>query len=73
MSRWLGELYEINGKFGIWNKILRKAKKAFFWEEVGRRALVIKDLNKKRVALKNRIAEETGRGFKDIKMNHALE
>jgi len=42
-------------------------------EEVGRRAIMIRDLNKKRVALRNKIIEETGIGFKDVKVNHASE
>ena len=42
-------------------------------EEVGRRAILIRNLNRERVALKNKIIEETGIGFKDVKVNHASE
>ena len=39
-------------------------------EEVGRRALQIRDLNKERIALKNALNEPTGEIFKDAKVNH---
>jgi hypothetical protein len=42
-------------------------------EEVGKRALMVRDLNRQRIALKAEIVEATGRGFKDIKINHASE
>ncbi|MBN1363895.1 MAG: hypothetical protein JW976_03730 [Syntrophaceae bacterium] len=41
--------------------------------EVGRRAIQIRDWNKKRVALKNEINLKTGEGFQDIKQNHSSE
>ena len=40
-------------------------------EEVGRRAIEIRDINKKRVDLKNFINRTIGEGFQDIKKNHA--
>lgn len=42
-------------------------------EEMGRRSLLVRDWNKKRVAIKNEIVERSGEGFKDIKVNHASE
>lgn len=41
--------------------------------EVGRRAIQIRDWNRKRVALKNEINLKTGEGFQDIKQNHCSE
>jgi hypothetical protein len=41
--------------------------------EVGRRAIQIRDWNKKRVALKNEINMKTGEGFQDIKKDHGSE
>jgi hypothetical protein len=41
--------------------------------EVGRRAIQIRDWNKKRVALKNEINLKTGEGFQDIKKDHGSE
>jgi len=42
-------------------------------EEMGRRSLVVRDWNKKRVVIKNKIVDASGEGFKDIKVNHASE
>jgi hypothetical protein len=39
-------------------------------EEVGRRALGIRNINKFRIRIKNEIVEKTNKGFKDIKVNH---
>lgn len=41
-------------------------------EEVGCRALEIRDLNAKRIAIKNRIAEKAG-GSKEVKYDHASQ
>lgn len=71
---WLERLYEINS--GIWDlefDIRRGKEGELGLEEIGRRAIKIRELNKQRISLKNKIAEETGFGFKDIKMNHASE
>jgi uncharacterized protein YxjI len=71
---WLKKLYEINGKIWDLEFDIRRGKEGELGlEEVGRRAILIRGLNKKRVGIKNQIAEETGLGFKDIKMNHASE
>lgn len=73
-KEWIKKLYEINKKIWDLEADIRKGKEGILGlEEVGRRALMIRDLNKKRVAIKNKISEETGIGFKDIKINHASE
>ena len=41
-------------------------------EEIGRRALAIRDLNAQRVAAKNRLASATG-GYREQKIDHASE
>lgn len=42
--------------------------------EIGRRALVIRDINMQRVAIKNKIAEHTDQAeFVDVKMNYARD
>lgn len=41
-------------------------------EEVGQRALKIRDLNKRRIKLKNDVAQLLG-GFQQVKLNHASE
>ena|SRR3989344_820394 len=82
-KEWLDELYEINGK--IWDLVfpirkiinsenyLELAEKAIGFEELGRQALLMESFMKIRVAVKNRISEETGSGFKDIKIDHCGE
>jgi len=42
-------------------------------EEVGRRALQIRNINRERVALKNNLKEIFQDGFQDIKVKHGSE
>ena len=71
-DKWLEELYKVNGKIWDLESDIRKGKEGLLGlEEVGRRAIAIRDLNKIRIRIKNEIVEETGSGFKDIKINHA--
>ena len=71
---WLNELYMINAKIWDLEYDIRKGKEGELGlEEVGKRAILIRNLNRERVALKNKIIEETGIGFKDIKINHVSE
>lgn len=73
-KEWLKDLYEINGKIWDFESDIRKGKeKELGLEEVGRRAILIREWNKKRVAIKNKIVEATNSGFKDVKMNHASQ
>jgi len=60
-------LLKVNGK--IWNleSDIRQGKELGL-EEVGRRALAIRDLNKERIALKNSISH-----YKETKINHASQ
>lgn len=76
--------FGINGKFmtnfmrlaqmniEIWNLENEVRRGAFDknLEEVGRRALLIRDLNKKRIEYKNHITELYKHGFKECKINH---
>lgn len=65
-------LYDINGQIWDLESDVRKGKeKELGLEEVGRRAINIRELNKVRVGIKNEIVEKYGEGFKDIKINHA--
>ena len=71
-QEWIEELYKINSQIWDLESDIRKGKEGELGlEEVGRRAIAIRGINGKRVKLKNLIAEETGIGFKDVKMNHA--
>lgn len=62
-------LLSVNGK--IWNlefDIRQGKEKELGLEEIGRRALAIRDLNKKRIALKNSVSQ-----YKEVKVNHASQ
>ena len=68
-QEWIDKLYEINGfQWNLESEMnnLRKAEKI---EEMGKIYLDLQISNKKRVAVKNQISEETGSGFRDIKVN----
>ena len=61
----------VNIKISILEADIRKGKEdELGLEEVGRRALQIRDLNKERVAIKNAINEKFNDGFKEVKVNH---
>ena len=71
---WIDQLYDINRRIWDLEADIRSGKEGKLGlEEVGRRAIAIRELNKKRISLKNAIIEKTGLGFKDIKMAHASE
>ena len=71
-QKWIDDLYEVNGKIWDLEFDIRRGKEGELGlEEVGRRAIAIRNLNNIRVNIKNKVAEETGIGFKDIKKDHA--
>ena len=71
---WLQQLIAINSQIWDLEADIRKGKEdELGLEEVGRRAILIRNKNKQRVAIKNKIIEKTGLGFKDVKMAHASE
>lgn len=66
-------LYEINGKIWDLESDIRRGKEGELGlEEVGRRALAIRDLNAQRIAVKNSIAARHG-ATTEIKGNHASQ
>lgn len=67
-------LYQINGEIWDLESDIRKGKESILGlEEVGRRAIMIRGFNKRRVSIKNEIVTLTNIGFIDVKMNHASE
>ncbi len=73
-EEWIDRLYDLNGKIWDLESDIRKGKDdELGLEEVGRRAIKIRELNKLRITMKNKIVESTGLGFKDVKMNHASQ
>lgn len=71
-ERWHSQLYEINGKCWDMEAAIRQGKEGELGlEEVGKRALKLRDMNKIRIGIKKEVVEKTGVGYKDIKINHA--
>jgi len=74
IDKYINKLYEVNGKIWDLEADLRKGKEGKLGlEEVGRRAIAIRDLNNVRVATKNEIVAKYGQGFTEKKVNHASE
>ena len=68
------DLYEINSMMWDAEHAIRKGQDDDLGlVEIGRRALRIRDLNRKRITIKNLIAAHTRSGFQDAKMNYATE
>jgi hypothetical protein len=68
----IDKLSEINGMIWDLESDIRKGREGELGlEEVGRRAIKIREFNKIRVGYKNDVVEVFGEGYKDIKMNHA--
>jgi len=65
------ELYNIHSQ--IWNlesELKTGREQELPLEEIGRRAIAIRDWNNRRVALKNNIAEKLGCHVREIKQDH---
>jgi len=80
-AEWFEELYEINSL--IWDQefIVRQIADKLVgdesllninkeYESMGKRYLEVGKLMHKRVEIKNKISDETGQGFKEIKKDH---
>lgn len=72
LSKLSDDLYEVNGRIWDTESSIRMGLDAqMTLDEVGRRALRVRDLNRIRMKVKNDIIDLTGDGFKDCKMNYA--
>ena len=69
VETFINRMYEINGK--IWNTEgdIRSGVDMPL-EEVGRLALIVRDLNQIRNGIKGEIVDEFAEGFKEIKVNY---
>jgi len=70
-EEWIKKLSQINKS--IWElecMIGDIVRENFDFEEIGRKALEIRELNRQRIEVKNKICEETGEGFPEIKIDH---
>jgi len=71
IENYIQKLIEINGQIWDLESDIRKGKEGVLGlEEVGRRAIKIRENNKIRVTYKNEIVEIFEEGYKDIKINH---
>lgn len=71
---YLKKLIEVNGQIWDLESDIRKGKEGELGlEEVGRRAIQIRELNRIRVGFKNQIVDIFKEGYKDIKINHASD
>jgi len=71
---WLEELYKINSEeWDLLNKMNEEKKSGRDYEKIGRLYIETEGVNKRRAEAKNKIIEETGEGFKEIKKNHPSE
>ena len=70
----LSDLFEIHKKIWDLESELKSGKENLLsLEEIGRRAIAIRDWNNKRVALKNVMAEKLGCSVREVKVNHASQ
>lgn len=70
----LNELIELHLQIWSMEDDFKKYRDSeYTLEEIGRRALAIRDLNALRVVLKNKMAEILGCNVREIKQNHASE
>ena len=74
ITPFVDKLYKVNGKIWDLESDIRKGKEGILgFEEVGRRAIKIRDFNNQRVSIKNEIVSNFRQGFVEIKRNHASE
>lgn len=74
INKELDELFEIHDH--IWNlesELKSGVEHQLSLEEIGRRAIEIRDWNKKRIQIKNLIADKLGSSVKEIKKDHLSE
>ena len=68
------QLYDIHLQIWELESLLKSGRESELpLEEIGRRAIAIRDLNNKRVVLKNVIASKLGCSIREIKKDHLSE
>jgi hypothetical protein len=74
-QEWIDELYEINKKEWDLLDLMNQERKRepIDYVKIGKLYLETELVNKKRSNSKNKIIEETGKGFKEIKKDHPSE
>lgn len=72
LSEFVDLLYTVNGQIWDLESDIRRGKEGELGlEEVGRRAIAIRELNGQRVAIKNKVNTIFKSGFIETKINHA--
>jgi len=70
----LEELYNIHSQIWQLESLLKSGREEeLSLEEIGRRAIAIRDLNHKRIKIKNLVAEKLGCAVREIKQDHLSE
>ena len=69
VNTFIDRMYEINGKIWDTEGDIRRGIDMPL-EEVGRLALIVRDLNQIRNGIKGEIVDEFAEGFKEIKVNY---
>ena len=69
VNTFIDRMYEINGKIWDTEGDIRRGVDMPL-EEVGRLALIVRDLNQIRNGIKSEIVDEFAEGFKEIKVNY---
>ena len=71
IQHFVDRLYAINSEMWDLEASLRQGKDSELgFDEIGKRAIQIRNKNRIRVSIKNEIVDTFGVGFKDIKVNH---
>jgi hypothetical protein len=71
IKSYVDKLYDINAKIWNYESDIRKGNEDILGlEEIGRRAIKIREYNSQRVSLKNEINSKYDEGYKEIKMIH---
>ena len=74
LTEYTDRLYTVNGQIWDLESDIRKGKeKELGLEEVGRRAILIREKNKQRIDIKNEINSRYNSGFIEKKFNHASQ
>ncbi len=74
VEEWFHKLFKINGQVWDLEADIRKGKdEELGMDEIGRRAIKIREKNKERIAVKAEVVDFTGKGYADIKENHISE
>jgi hypothetical protein len=71
---YIEKLYELHGKIWDLESDIRKGNENILGlEEVGRRSIVLRDMNKTRISIKNDINSRYREGYIEVKINHGSE